>query len=445
MATDAFDRVLLSDADLDTVRLPRFAELLEHVDRPFLFAVDDAHQLTAPAACDVIRLLVEHVPPGSSVAIATRDASRLGLDRARANGRVLDLGTRDLAMSVDEGTSLLRGCGLDVDADQAAGLVEKTEGWPAGLYLCTLALRDASAATIGAIGGRDRIVAEYLGNEMLAAATADQAEFLLHSRDPRSTLGAVVRGGPRPRGRRLVAPGARTRELPDRPPGWERDVPLPPHVSGSASCRARAARTRARFPTSTGAPASGSTPRAITMRRSCTRTSRAMRLDSLSSSGVTRRCTSGVGGLRLSSAGWPSCPSKRSHPNPRSRSLPRGSSFTSGAVDELEAWLAFAEGCHRRRASRRRTRRSSRRAAALRSSRARRAHRHAAQRGRCLSTGPRRQPVPRGRESSRGSRGTSARGLHRCSCLPRTRGGDGRALRTGTMGPRARGVGTAGR
>ena len=115
------------------------------------------------------------------MAIATRDASRLGLDRARANGRVLDLGTRDLAMSVDEGTSLLRGCGLDVDADQAAGLVEKTEGWPAGLYLCTLALRDASPATIRAIGGRDRIVAEYLGNEMLAAATADQAEFMLHT------------------------------------------------------------------------------------------------------------------------------------------------------------------------------------------------------------------------------------------------------------------------
>jgi LuxR family maltose regulon positive regulatory protein len=181
MATDAFEQVLLSDADLATVRLPRFAKLVERIERPFLLAVDDAHQLATRDACDVIRVLVEHVPPGASVAIATRDASRLGIGRARAGGRVLDLETRDLAMSVDEGTRLLRGCGLDVAGDQAAGLVEKTEGWPAGLYLCTLALRDASPTTIGAMGGRDRLVAEYLGNEMLSAATADQVEFMLHT------------------------------------------------------------------------------------------------------------------------------------------------------------------------------------------------------------------------------------------------------------------------
>ena len=34
MGADAFERVLLSDADLATVRLPRFAELLERVERP---------------------------------------------------------------------------------------------------------------------------------------------------------------------------------------------------------------------------------------------------------------------------------------------------------------------------------------------------------------------------------------------------------------------------
>ncbi len=60
-------------------------------------------------------------------------------------------------------------------------LTERTEGWPAGLYLAYLSLRRAKDrnAFIESFGARDRLVGEYLIEQVLTALGPAEREFML--------------------------------------------------------------------------------------------------------------------------------------------------------------------------------------------------------------------------------------------------------------------------
>ena len=76
--------------------------------------------------------------------------------------------------------ALLRGAKLEVTPSEAALLVELTEGWPAGLYLSTLALRHRSPHDALSFGGDDRLLAEYFLDEVLRTVPDEHAAFLMH-------------------------------------------------------------------------------------------------------------------------------------------------------------------------------------------------------------------------------------------------------------------------
>ena len=59
-------------------------------------------------------------------------------------------------------------------------MIERTEGWPVGLYLAALAIKAGGPeATAGLrFSGDDRLMAEYLGSELLSRLSADEVSFL---------------------------------------------------------------------------------------------------------------------------------------------------------------------------------------------------------------------------------------------------------------------------
>jgi LuxR family maltose regulon positive regulatory protein len=61
-----------------------------------------------------------------------------------------------------------------------AGLHRRTEGWPAGLYLAALYLREGGPLASAAVsfGGDDRLVSEYMESEFLARISRRQRAFL---------------------------------------------------------------------------------------------------------------------------------------------------------------------------------------------------------------------------------------------------------------------------
>jgi LuxR family transcriptional regulator, maltose regulon positive regulatory protein len=156
----------------------RLGEAVAARRRPFVLVLDDVHVLTAPGAHDVLSVLLDHVPPGSQLALASRTEPALPVGRLRAHRRVVELRARDLVMTRAEAGLLLTGLGLrsrDIDM-----LVQRTEGWPAGLYLAALSLQDQPDRdrALAAFAGDDRLVADYLRDELLADLPRDRLSFL---------------------------------------------------------------------------------------------------------------------------------------------------------------------------------------------------------------------------------------------------------------------------
>ena len=88
----------------------------------------------------------------------------------------------DLGFSVEEAAVFLgEGMGLQLADAEVATLVDRTEGWVAGLQLAGLALRDRPdpAGFVAAFAGGHRLVADYLLAEVLDRQPPSTRRFLL--------------------------------------------------------------------------------------------------------------------------------------------------------------------------------------------------------------------------------------------------------------------------
>jgi LuxR family maltose regulon positive regulatory protein len=93
---------------------------------------------------------------------------------------VLEITTRDLAMTHLEAAMLFAAAGVTLTAEQVAGLIERTQGWPAALYLAALAIAEEPDAdvAIARFGGADRMVTDYLSDELLSELDPEDQAFL---------------------------------------------------------------------------------------------------------------------------------------------------------------------------------------------------------------------------------------------------------------------------
>jgi LuxR family transcriptional regulator, maltose regulon positive regulatory protein len=149
----------------------------------FVLVIDDAHLIDQAVLRDAVTKLLARIPSGSQIAIAARTEPRLGLGRLRAQRALTELGVSDLAMSPGEAAALLRAVGLDPDFATVQALIQRTEGWPAGLYLAALSLRsraDGAGVTSG-FSGDDRLVSQYMQEEFLDALGIEEQLFLMRT------------------------------------------------------------------------------------------------------------------------------------------------------------------------------------------------------------------------------------------------------------------------
>jgi LuxR family maltose regulon positive regulatory protein len=108
---------------------------------PVTLVLDDVHVLRNRECRSALSVLADHVPRGSRLALAGRAEPPLRIARLRAEGRIMEIGPGDLALTPEQASSLLHNVGLAVSADDVAELHRRTEGWPAGLYLAALYLQ----------------------------------------------------------------------------------------------------------------------------------------------------------------------------------------------------------------------------------------------------------------------------------------------------------------
>ena len=101
----------------------------------------------------------------------------------RAHRKVVEVRTGELAMARTEASDLLEAAGLHLGAAELTTVVRRTEGWPAGLYLAALSLReDRDVPTaVSRFGGADRLVSDYLQDEFLTPLGHAKTAFLMRT------------------------------------------------------------------------------------------------------------------------------------------------------------------------------------------------------------------------------------------------------------------------
>ena len=156
--------------------VPAVAAILEQLD-PFVVVVDDVHGLTDPTAIAVLGALVDARPSNSVVALLSRTHAVRGTARRRLTDGLLELGPLDLALDVAEAQVAFHGLGVAITPEELVELVEHCEGWPGGLHLAALARRERPGPW-RSISGRNRLLAEYLVEEVLESLEPTQVAFL---------------------------------------------------------------------------------------------------------------------------------------------------------------------------------------------------------------------------------------------------------------------------
>jgi LuxR family transcriptional regulator, maltose regulon positive regulatory protein len=146
-----------------------------------LLVFDDFQLIEAPPVREAIGLMIDHLPPGVHIAIASRSDPLLPLARLRARGELVEIRASDLRFTSEEAESfLVRASGTSLSEEDVAALETRTEGWIAGLQLAALSLRDRGDVSefITAFAGSNRFIVDYLIEEVLDRAPLDVREFL---------------------------------------------------------------------------------------------------------------------------------------------------------------------------------------------------------------------------------------------------------------------------
>jgi LuxR family maltose regulon positive regulatory protein len=175
-----FDALASSASSVPGSVVPRLGAALASMTTPVVLVLDDVHALHNSECRAALSVLAEYVPAGSRLALAGRDQPPLRIARLRAEGRITEIGPGDLSLTCEEASSLLRAAEVALGADDVAELHRRTEGWPAGLYLAALCLRQGGSLGNAAIPirGDYRFVSEYLESEILARISRRQRAFL---------------------------------------------------------------------------------------------------------------------------------------------------------------------------------------------------------------------------------------------------------------------------
>jgi LuxR family maltose regulon positive regulatory protein len=146
--------------------------------------LDDIHLLETPRAWTFLGRLVADGPPEVRLVLLSREDPPLRLARLRVTGELLEVRERELRFTEEEAESFFGHVGPSgLDPESVARLVERTEGWAAGLRLASAALEVAPDPTAAAesFGGRHELLVDYLLEEALRGRSPEVQRFLMET------------------------------------------------------------------------------------------------------------------------------------------------------------------------------------------------------------------------------------------------------------------------
>ena len=161
--------------------LPMLANELAALSAPVVLVLDDYHVIKDRGCHEQIAFLLLHLPPSAQLVIITRADPPLPLARLRAAGEMAEIRARELRFTPEEAAELLLAVAdVRLSEPDLSQLMERTEGWPAGVYLAAVSLRGHPSphAFIRQFTGNNRFIVDFLAEEVLSRQPAEIQEFL---------------------------------------------------------------------------------------------------------------------------------------------------------------------------------------------------------------------------------------------------------------------------
>jgi ATP/maltotriose-dependent transcriptional regulator MalT len=168
--------------DVSRTVVPRLLNELEALGTEVVLVLDDIHWISNPECLKALGLLLERQPSNVTIALSARSDPSLPLGRIRVRPDLMELRAVDLSFTLVETERLLNELlGLALSQAAVRTLWARTEGWPAGLYLAYLSMRDVRdrEAFVADFRGSSRHVVDYLTEVVVDSQDDGTRDFLL--------------------------------------------------------------------------------------------------------------------------------------------------------------------------------------------------------------------------------------------------------------------------
>ncbi|SDH65184.1 LuxR C-terminal-related transcriptional regulator [Pseudomonas panipatensis] len=149
-------------------------------DAPLLLVLDDYHLAQGAVLDRCLQFLLNHLPDGLLLLVTSRQRPDWHLARLRLSRQLLELAEHDLRLTGEETAALISASGARIDEEIIERLIERSEGWIAGLRLWLLAHPDglSERGCEVPLSGAEELIRDYLLEEVIDKQPAEVQAFL---------------------------------------------------------------------------------------------------------------------------------------------------------------------------------------------------------------------------------------------------------------------------
>jgi LuxR family maltose regulon positive regulatory protein len=147
---------------------------------PLLLVLDDYHLAQGPVLDRCLQFFLNHLPDGLLVMVTSRQRPDWHLARLRLSRQLLELHEQDLRLTHDEALTLLERHSISLRGEALESLIQRSEGWVAGLRFWLLAASEAGSegALPQSLYGGEGLIRDYLLEEVIDSLPAEVQSFL---------------------------------------------------------------------------------------------------------------------------------------------------------------------------------------------------------------------------------------------------------------------------
>lgn len=167
--------------DATLLTLEHLAVDLGALDCRACLFLDDIHLIDNDDVRNTVQWLGHYAPENFQLVLSGRNIADISLSRLRVRRRLVEIDCHALKFQENEVAPFFHSRGIaELGPTEISLLLQRTEGWPAGLELAAIMLENASdrAELVKAFAGNEQNLMDYLGEVFLDTLTPETRSFL---------------------------------------------------------------------------------------------------------------------------------------------------------------------------------------------------------------------------------------------------------------------------